>query len=113
MTYKEIEDKYLYKFCDIGFGPIYVCRLQKEQNRWNDNIYIHFIYCNGREDRCFADNIFVSKDGINFEYNEVGAPSDFNIKFCPPNVKYLYNLISRLFEDKPNDPLPVKMLEEQ
>jgi len=111
MTYQQVKDKYLYQFCDITRGPVLVCAIEVEKLPYNDRWYLHFYSFNNTTAYNYADNIFISEDGINFEINRYGAPQDYDIIFYPPNIEYNYNLIKRLFQDNPTDKLTYKMLE--
>ena len=94
MTLEEINDKFLFKFCNPGNGPVLVCKIEKEKTD-PGHMYayvINFYSCTGEKyGYDFVDNLFVSNDGVNFRENS------YYIKDTKPDFEYVKNFIRRLF----------------
>lgn len=103
MTLKEIKDKYLFKFCNPGNGPVLVCNIyiEKKGIHHRAGYVLNFVGCtDDKEGWDFVDNMFISQDGINFESNmprnwKTNTPKE--IEFFPVDKSYIYNFIERLF----------------
>jgi len=102
MTLDEIKNKYLFKFCNPGNGPVLVCNIYTEKKSLNHlaRYVINFVGCtDNKEGWDFVDNVFISQDGINFEIN-IPYSWKLNIKkieFFSINKLYIYNFINKLF----------------
>jgi len=103
MTLDEIKNKYLFKFCNPGNGPVLICNIytKKTYSSISTRYVLNFVGCtDNKEGWDFVDNVFISQDGINFESN---MPRNWEtnihqeIEFYPINKSYIYNFINRLF----------------